>query len=142
MKYKAKKIMTPYGVFDSKSEYERFMILDHQQSIGVISDLQQQVRFEIIPKLVKQVTVHLKTKTKTVERVDEKAAHYTADFTYYKNGQYVIEEIKSEGTMLARDYPLRKKLIKQIIAKHNQEAGFEEWVFNEIVWQRKPKKKK
>lgn len=142
MKYFSKKIITPYGVFDSKAEYERFMILDHQQSIGVISDLQQQVRFEIIPKLVKLVTVHLKTKTKTVERVDEKAAHYTADFTYYKDGQYVIEEIKSEGTMLARDYPLRKKLIKHIIAKHNQEAGFEDWVFNEIVWQRNKKRKK
>ena len=45
----------------------------------------------------------------------------------------VILEIKSKATAMARDYPLRKKLIKQLIQKHNQEVGFEDWVFEEIV---------
>lgn len=134
MKYFAKKIRNEYGVFDSKTEYEHYLRLKHQEDIGVISDLKQQVQFEIIPKLVKLVPVQLKTKIKYVERVDEQAAHYTCDFTYINHqGQMVILEIKSKATALARDYPLRKKLIKQLVHRHNLEAGFEDWVFEEII---------
>lgn len=134
MKYFSKKIKNAHGTFDSKFEYERYLLLKHQEDIGVISDLKQQVQFEIIPKLTKLVPVQLRTKTKYVERVEEKAAHYTCDFTYYNSkGQYVIAECKSKGTMLARDYPLRRKLIKQLIHKHNKEVGFEDWIFEESV---------
>lgn len=134
MKYFSKKIKTSYGVFDSKSEYERFLYLKHLEDIGVISDLKQQVRFEIIPKLIKEVRIQLKTKVKTEKRVEEKAAHYTCDFTYINsNGQYVISEVKSTGTSLARDYPLRRKLIKQVIHSHNKEVGFDDWTFEEYI---------
>ncbi|MBR8725436.1 DUF1064 domain-containing protein [Bacteroides pyogenes] len=131
-KYFAKKIKNAFGVFDSKTEYERFLYLRSMQDRGIIQGLQRQVSFEIIPKLVKMVKVPLKTKIKLVERVDEQAAHYTPDFCYYRDGKYIIEEVKSKGTALARDYPLRRKLIKQLIARHNQSVGSEEWVFNEI----------
>ena len=143
MKYFAKKVKTPHGEFDSMTEYEQYLRLKHQEDIGVISDLKQQVRFEIIPKLVKQVPVQLKTKTKYVDRVEEKAAHYTCDFTYINSeGQLVVLEIKSKATATARDYPLRKKLIKQLIYKHNQEAGFEDWIFEEIIDDGKKRKSK
>ena len=134
MKYFSKKIKNEYGVFDSKAEYDRFLYLTYLQSIGEIHDLKRQVEFEIIPKLVKYEEVKLKTKTKSVPRVEERAAHYTCDFTYIeKDGKYIIEEQKSRGTILARDYPLRKKLIKQIIHKHNLEVGFDDWEFREIL---------
>ena len=134
MKYFSKKIRNQYGVFDSKSEYERFLHLKHLEDIGAISDLKQQVRFEIIPKLMKEVRIQLKTKVKIEQRVEEQAAHYTCDFTYINsNGQYVISEVKSTGTALARDYPLRRKLIKQVIHSHNKEAGFEDWIFEEYI---------
>lgn len=134
MKYFSKKIKNEYGVFDSQTEYNRFLYLKHLEDIGEIHDLKQHVEFEIIPKLVVKKQIHLKTKTKTVERVEERAAHYTCDFTYIeKGGKYVIEEVKSKGTILARDYPLRKKLIKQLIFKHNDELGFEDWIFREIL---------
>ena len=142
MKYFSKKITNEYGTFDSKSEYERFLILKHQQEIGIISDLKQQVRFEIIPKLVKIIAVQLKTKVKYVERIEEKAKHYTADFTYInQKGQFVISEVKSIGTAKARDYPLRRALIKLIIHKHNEELGFEDWIFEEYIPNGKTKKK-
>ena len=83
MKYFSKKIKNEHGEFDSKAEYERFLYLKDQEDRGIISDLQRQVKFEIIPKLVKQVKIQLKTKTKIVERTEELAAHYTADFVYY-----------------------------------------------------------
>lgn len=134
MKYFAKKIRNEFGEFDSKTEYERFLYLKHLEDIGVISHLEQQVRFEIVPKLVKKVKVQLKTKTKEKELVDEQAKHYTADFTYINSdGQFVISEVKSRGTALARDYPLRRALIKQIIYKHNLEVDFEDWVFEEFI---------
>ena len=142
MKYFSKKVRNQYGEFDSETEFNRYLYLKHLEDVGEIRDLQRQVRFEIIPKLVKDVEVQLKTKVKIVQRVEEKAAHYTCDFTYIeKGGKYIIEEQKSKGTMLARDYPLRKKLIKQIIHKHNEEVGFEDWVFRESL-PPPPKRKK
>lgn len=143
MKYFAKKIRNEYGEFDSKTEYERFLYLKHLEDIGVISHLRQQVKFEIIPKLTKTIEIPLKTKIKEKEIVDEKAKHYTADFTYINsNGQLVISEVKSKGTALARDYPLRRALIKQLIYKHNLEVDFEDWVFEEFIPETRKKKKK
>jgi hypothetical protein len=142
MKYFSKKIRNEHGEFDSKAEFERYLVLKHQEDIGVISDLKQQVQFEIVPKLVKIIPIQLKTKVRYEERVDEKAKHYTADFTYINSqDQYVISEVKSTGTMLARDYPLRRSLIKQIVHKHNKEVGFEDWVFEEIVSNGKKERK-
>lgn len=142
MKYFSKKIRNEYGEFDSKAEFERYLYLKHQEDIGVISDLQRQVKFEIIPKLVKKVEVVLKTKTKEVEKIEEKAAHYTADFCYIDyNGQYIIEELKGGYTKNLADYVLRRKLIKQLINRHNEDAHFEEWVFKEVVSDKKKKKK-
>lgn len=133
-KYFSKKVRNEYGVFDSETEYGRFLYLKYLEDIGEISDLKQQVEFEIIPKIIRVDKIQLKTKTKLVERVEERAAHYTCDFTYIeKGGQLIIEEVKTKGTMLARDYPLRKKLIKQLIHKHNEELGFNDWVFREYV---------
>ncbi|MGN1217136.1 MAG: DUF1064 domain-containing protein [Phocaeicola sp.] len=131
MKYFSRKIKTPSGEFDSKQEYETFLLLRQQEKDGLISGLERQKRFEIIPKLTKTVRVQLKTKVRIEERVDEQAAHYTPDFCYWKDGKFIIHEVKSKGTMLARDYPLRRKLIKKVISDHNKAVGFEEWEFLE-----------
>lgn len=134
MKYFSKKVRNEYGEFDSKAEYERFLVLKHQEDIGVISDLQRQVKFEIIPKLIRKEKIQLKTKTKEVDRVEEMAAHYTADFCYFnEEGKYVILEIKGKYLGKLADYVLRRKLIKQLIYKHNLEVGFEDWIFEEYI---------
>lgn len=143
MKYFSKKIRNEHGEFDSKAEYERYLHLKQQETEGLISCLKQQVRFEIIPMTPKKVEKKLKTKTKEIEMVDERAKYYTADFTYLNSdGQYVISEVKSVGTQLARDYPLRRALIKRIIFLHNEEVGFQDWVFEEYVISNKRKRKK
>lgn len=134
MKYFSKKIKNEHGEFDSKVEYERYLYLKHLEDIGVISHLKRQVKFEIIPKLVKQVEVQLKTKTKIVERTEEMAAHYTADFCYLDHdGKYIIEEQKGNYLKNLADYILRRKLIKRMIFLHNEEVGFTDWEFKEIV---------
>lgn len=142
MKYFSKKIRNEHGEFDSKTEFNRYLYLKHLEDVGEIRDLQRQVRFEIIPKLIKKVEVQLKTKTKIVERVEERPAHYTADFCYYNSeGQYIILEIKGKYLGKLADYVLRRKLIKQIVYKHNQSVGYEDWIFEEFIPTKTKKRK-
>ena len=102
---------------------------------GDISFLELQKEFELLPKQFKTEIKHLKTKDKVVVKVDERAVNYHCDFYYYDNDtdKWVIEEVKSKMTMKVRDYPLRRKLIKLLVAKMNKEEGEELYVFNEIV---------
>ena len=133
MKYFSSKVKM-YGMsFDSKTEASHYMKLKTRQENGEITNLQLQVEFEIIPKLVVDELKVLKTKTKLVPKVLERAAHYTADFVYEENGKIIIEEVKSRGTMLARDYPLRRKLIRKKIVEMNNSLGVERYEFREIV---------
>ena len=131
MKFFNKKVTIGGIKFDSKKEGERWLVLLDMQKKGVISDLQRQVEWEIIPKLTYMKTVQLKTKTKQVERVDELPAHYTCDFVYRREGKIVVEEVKSKATAKVRDYPLRKKLIKWKLRRLSKQEGVE-YVFNEI----------
>ena len=141
MKYFSKKIKNEHGNFDSKDEFDRYLYLKHMEDIGTISYLKRQVRFEIIPKLIRKEKIQLKTKVKEVDRVEEIAAHYTADFCYIDHdGKYIIEELKSDYTKNLTDYILRRKLITRIVFNHTEEVGFIDWEFREIV--SKPKKKK
>jgi hypothetical protein len=44
-------------------------------------------------------------------RIIEKAADYTADFVYKRDGKEVVEDVKSEATRKEADYVLRRKLM-------------------------------
>lgn len=82
---------------------------------------------------MKYVEIQTKRGTKLKPYVDEMAVHYTCDFTYHYNGKYVIEEVKSEGSKKAKDYSLRRKLVKKMIHDHNEFFPEKEpWVFNEV----------
>ena len=143
MKYFSKKVKNEHGNFDSKDEFDRYLYLKHMEDTGVISYLKRQVRFEIIPKLIRKEKIQLKTKVKEVDRVEEIAAHYTADFCYIDNeGKYIIEELKSDYTKNLADYILRRKLIKRMIFLHNEEVGFVDWEFKEVVSDGKKRKSK
>lgn len=149
----SKKVHNEYGDFDSDTEWLVFkqIILPKVES-GEADNLEFHVTFEIIPKLTIQVPVVLKTKTKYVERVLERAAEYTCDFLYHsvQDDTIHIVEAKSNYSAKARDYPLRKKLIHRKIVEWNKELGWEKYKFDEyketdIVKEkkvRKPKKKK
>lgn len=135
MKYFAKKVKVDGHTFDSKTEAERYLLLRTREKQGTITHLQMQKEFELLPKQVKLVKVQLKTKSKIVERVDEKAVHYHADFYYFDTltQKWVIEEIKSKMTAQIRDYPLRRKLVKLMVKRMNEEAGEEIYTFKEII---------
>lgn len=85
--------------FDSMAEAERYKVLRVMEKTGKISGLECHPRWEIIPK--QQVDGHR----------NFQAAHYTADFKYYQDGQMIVEDVKSEYTRQAEDYRLRRKLM-------------------------------
>ena len=139
-KFGARKFRNEWGEWASKAEFWRFAELLEMQRKGLISGLQRQVRYEIIPAIKVQKEIALKTKTKYVDRVDEKAAHYTCDFQYFQDGVLVIEDAKSEATRREKDYVLRRKLMKHLIQEQNEVAGREVMRFNEWVSTGKRKK--
>lgn len=95
-KYGNRKVERDGIVFDSVKECQRYCELKLMQRAGVISDLQLQVPYELIP----------------TQRIDgklaEKALNYVADFVYKQNGQTVVEDTKG---MRTRDYIIKRKLM-------------------------------
>ena len=77
--------------YDSKAEARRAGELKLLERAGKISDLQEQVAYEIIPK-----------------QAGERAAHYVADFSYFENGELVVEDCKGFRTPT---YILKRKLM-------------------------------
>ena len=85
--------------FDSRAEADRYTVLRVMEKTGKIYGLECHPRWEIIPK--QEVQGHR----------NFQAAHYTADFKYYKDGQMIVEDVKSTYTREAEDYKLRRKLM-------------------------------
>ena len=108
-KFRNKKVTTDEGVFDSKFEYDYWIILKERQKRGEISDLKRQVSFELIPRQSALVTVQLKTKTKLKEVFYEHPVTYIADFVYWENGEQVIIDCKGFSTP---DYIIKRKLMR------------------------------
>lgn len=78
--------------FASKKEANRASQLEVMQKLGLISELKQQVAYEILPK-----------------QVGERAAKYLADFQYIDaEGNVVTEDCKG---MRTREYILKRKLM-------------------------------
>ena len=94
-KYGNTKTVLGNVVFDSKKESERYLELAMLQKAGVIKNLERQKRFEIVPK------------TKT-----ERAKYYTADFVYEEKGKVVIEDVKSNATVLDKVFKLKWAIMK------------------------------
>ena len=81
--------------YDSKKEAKRGAELKLLLRAGEISDLREQVRFEVIPK-----------------NPPERAAHYIADFVYIdKDGLQTVEDVKGFKTA---DYILKRKLMLHV----------------------------
>ncbi|MGN0929859.1 MAG: DUF1064 domain-containing protein [Alphaproteobacteria bacterium] len=110
-KYKNKKVCFGGDTFDSKRELNRYLVLKDAEQRGVITDLQRQVTFELIPPITQDYIKHLKTKDKVVTKVIQRAINYTSDFTYYKNGEYVVEDCKISPKLKPKEYALKYKMM-------------------------------
>lgn len=110
-KYHSRKVVHDGITFDSKIEGERYLYLREMERQGVITDLQMQVEYEILPRQSKQIIKHLKTKDKVVEKFLEHPVTYKCDFQYMHNGELVVEDVKGSSSAMSRDFPIRKKLM-------------------------------
>lgn len=97
-KYGAKKITRDGMTFDSKKEYNRWCELSLLERAGKITDLKRQVKFELLPN----------QRDPETKRVVERSCDYIADFTYHKDGKFVVEDAKGFTT---RDYIIKRKLL-------------------------------
>lgn len=96
MKYHNKKIIIDGIVFDSTKEGKRYQELKLLERAGVIKDLELQKEFELQPSYKKN--------GRTVRKIS-----YIADFCYYENGKYVVEDAKGCKTQV---YKLKKKMFE------------------------------
>ena len=78
--------------FDSAPEMARYVELLNDETI---TDIQVHPKYLLLSK-----------------RSDERAVSYTADFSYLKNGNAVVEDVKSRYTSKFPDYILKRKMFK------------------------------
>lgn len=97
-KYNAK----PSGGYASRKEHRRANELRLMQRAGLVSNLREQVSYEIIP-------AQLGADGKVIER----ACSYIADFVYVDNatGQTVVEDTKGMRTDV---YRIKRKLMLHV----------------------------
>lgn len=114
-KYGNKKAKANGRVFDSRTERSRYYTLQVLEKAGEISELRMQVPFEIIPAIYETVEVQLKTKTKQVQKLVQRASHYVADFVYKdKDGNMVVEDVKGSSSILTPEFRLKMKLMRYV----------------------------
>lgn len=94
-------------IFDSKKEGNRYRTLKILEKVGDIQELKLQVPF---PLVIKKLIVN----DIIVELPYQFMRNYVADFTYMENGQYTVEDVKSEHTRTLKTYKLKKRLMKAI----------------------------
>lgn len=85
-KYRNKKMVLNGRVYDSKKEMLRAIQLKQMEKVGMISDLQEQVRFTLQESFVNNCG----------KKIREIA--YVADFVYNENGKQIVEDCKGIRT--------------------------------------------
>lgn len=88
------------GSYDSRKEEKRANDLKVLEKLGEITELKEQVTFELIPSQYEVVG----GKKVCIER----GLKYIADFVYIKNDQVVVEDTKGFKT---KDYIIKRKLM-------------------------------
>ena len=114
-KYNNKKIIVDGNVFDSKKEAKRYQELKTLERAGIISNLQRQVKYVLIPaqyELSDEVYTKGKDKGKPKKgRLIERECAYYADFVYCCNGETIVEDTKG---MRTAEYIIKRKLMLYI----------------------------
>lgn len=96
-KFNNQKIKHNGRTYDSVKEFTRHLELTMLQKAGVISDLKEQVTYELIP-----------TQYDDSGALLEKSCKYIADFVYCQDGKTIVEDTKGVKT---KDYIIKRKLM-------------------------------
>lgn len=125
-KYNSTKFTRDGETFDSQAEYIRFRELTFMQESGEITDLQRQVKFELLPAQYETIPTgeyyklgELKGKPKFKDVCIEQAVTYTADFVYIvkATGEKVVEDVKGYSDPMSAGYAkfvLKRKMMLYI----------------------------
>lgn len=97
-KYRAIRKKVGDITFDSSKEANRFVYLRWLQKSGKISGLTCQVSFEIAPACI-------------IGGKKKAALRYVADFTYWRDGKYIVEDVKG---FLTSVYKVKRHLMKLV----------------------------
>lgn len=85
--------------FDSQKEMYRYIELRKMEDEGLIKFLECQKSYELQPAF-------------SHNGIRYRAITYVADFCYYsEDGEYIIEDVKSEATRKDKVYRLKKKMM-------------------------------
>lgn len=97
-KYNAQKTTVDGITYDSRKEAQRAQELRLMLKAGIISNLREQVPYELIP-----------AQKNEYGKVVERAVIYKADFVYDdENGKTVVEDVKGVRT---KEYIIKRKLM-------------------------------
>ena len=112
-KYNATKVTIDGHTFDSKHEANRYLELKWLERAGTITDLQLQVKFELIPAQYAPDEVKvLKSGKEKISKGKclERECSYIADFVYtdLRTGKTVVEDSKG---MRTPEYVIKRKLM-------------------------------
>lgn len=111
-KYGNTKITVDGIQFDSKREAARYRELKLLERAGVISFLQRQAKFQLIPNQYAQsdetYTKGPRKGQRKPGKLLEHECNYIADFCYIRNGETIVEDAKGYRTEV---YRIKKKLM-------------------------------
>ena len=101
-KYGARKT----GAYDSRKEARRAADLRVMERAGLIRNLREQVKFELIPSQYREGPPD--PKGRPTRELVERSVSYIADFVYERDGATVVEDVKGKRTDV---YILKRKLM-------------------------------
>ena len=104
-KYNAKRS----GTHASKKEHGRAQTLRLWEKAGIITNLREQVRYELLPS--QYGTCGTDFKGREVKVLLERPLSYVADFVYEMEGQTVVEDTKGFRN---KEYIIKRKLMLHI----------------------------
>ena len=108
-KYHSKKITRDGFTFDSQKEARRYAELKLLEKSGAITDLQQQVKYVLLPAQYRPMFDRKAHKWK--DRCVEREVCYVADFVYQQDGKLIVEDTMGFKT---KDYIIKRKLMLYI----------------------------
>ena len=108
MKYHNKKVVRDGETFDSVKEYHHWIELCLMEKAGLISDLQRQVKYVLIPSQYQECG----KKKKCIER----ECSYISDFSYFdSDGKLHVEDVKGyKGGGAYAVFKIKRKLMLYI----------------------------
>lgn len=94
--------------YDSIREYRRAKELKLLEKKGIITGLQEQVKYELVSPQYRFYEVQGVRKILSKKELIERGVYYYADFVYCRNGELVVEDSKGVRT---KEYIIKRKLM-------------------------------